>query len=95
MDCSKTFALIPAAESMKITVAVANEKDWSLRDLAMKQAFIQANSDEAAYMRLPAGCGYKNGEVVVLKVATYGLQQQYDGVILWGRVRLTRVCSVK
>lgn len=78
MDCSKTFALIPAAESMKIAVAVVNEKDWSLRDLVMKQAFIQTNSDEAAYMRVPAGCGYKNGEVVLLKLAAYGLQQQCD-----------------
>ena len=58
---------------MKIAVAVANEKDWLLRHLDVKQAFIQMHLDEAVYMKLPADCGDMSGEVVLLQRAVYGL----------------------
>ena len=44
---SKTFAPSPSAASVKIAVAVANEKGLFLRHLGAKQAFIQAHLDEA------------------------------------------------
>ena len=75
VDASETFAPTPSAASVKIAVAVANEKGWLLRHLDVKQAFIQANLDEAVYMRLPTGCGHMSGEVVLLQRAVYGLRQ--------------------
>ena len=60
---------------MEIAVAVANEKCWLLRHLAIKQAFIQANLDETVCMRLPAGCGDMSGEIVLQRWAAYGLRQ--------------------
>ena len=60
------FAPTSSAASVKIAVAVANEKGWLLRHLDVKQAFIQAYLDEAVYMRLPAGCGDMGGKVVLL-----------------------------
>ena len=72
---SEMFAPTPSAASVKIVVAVANEKDWLLRHLDAKQAFIQAHLDGAVYMRLPTGCGGMSGEVVLLQLAMYGLQQ--------------------
>ena len=70
---SETFAPTPSAASVKIAVAVANEKGWLLRHLDVKHAFIQAHLDEAVYMRLPAGCGDMSVEVVLLQRAVYGL----------------------
>ena len=52
---SETFAPTPSAASVKITVAVTNEKCWFLRPLDINQVFIEAHLDEAVYMRLPAG----------------------------------------
>ena len=75
VDVSETFAPTPSAASVKITVAVASEKGWLLRHLDVKQAFIQANLDEAVYTRLPTGCGHMSGEVVLLQRAVYGLRQ--------------------
>ena len=75
VDFSETFAPTPSAASVKIAVAVANEKGWLLRHLDVKQAFIQAHLDEAVYMRLPAGCGDISGEVVLLQRAVSGLRQ--------------------
>ena len=74
VDSSETFAPTPSAASVKIAVAVANEKGWLLRHPDVKQAFIQAH--EAVYMRLPTGCGdTSSGEVVLLQRAVYGLRQ--------------------
>ena len=75
VDFSETFAPTPVAASVKISVALANEKGWLLRHLDVQQAFIQAHLDEAVYMRLPAGCGDMGGEVVLLQRAVYRLRQ--------------------
>ena len=75
LDFSETFAPTPLAASVKIAVAVANEKGCLLRHLDVTQVFIQAHLDEAVYMRLPAGCGDMSGEVVLLQRAVYGLRQ--------------------
>ena len=75
VDFSETFAPTPAAASVKIAVDVATEKDWLLRHLDIKQAFIHAHLDEAVYMRLPAYCGGMSGEVVLLQRAVYGLRR--------------------
>ena len=75
VDVSESFAPVPSAASAKITVAVANEKDWMLRHLDIKWVFIQVHLDEAVYTRLPAGCGDMSGEVILLQRAVYGLRQ--------------------
>ena len=75
VDVSETFAPTQSTASVKVAVAVANEKGWLLRHLDVKQAFIQAHLDEAVYMRLPADCGDMSGEVVLLQRAVYGLRQ--------------------
>ena len=53
VDFSETFAPTPSAASVKIDVAVANEKGWLLRHLDIKQAFIQAHLDEAVLHEAP------------------------------------------
>ena len=75
VDFSETFALTPSARSVKIAVAVANEKSWLLRHLDVKQALIQARLDKAVYMRFPLVCGDMSGEVVMLQRAVCELRQ--------------------
>ena len=75
VDFSEMFAPTPSAASVKVTVAVVNEKDWLLRHLDIKYAFIQSHLNGAVYMRLPAGYGDMGGEVILLQRAMYGLRQ--------------------
>ena len=69
VDFSETFTPSLLAASVKIAVALANERGWLLRHLDVRHVFIQARLDEAVYMRLPAGCGDMSGDVVLLQRA--------------------------
>ena len=106
VDFSETFAPTPSAGSVKIAVAMANEKGRLLRHLGVMQSFTQVHLNEAVYMRLPAGCGDMSGEVVLLQRAVYDFDKLIDnGVCVLvecscrkfarSRERLTRVCSIR
>ena len=69
----ETYSPTPEALCVKTMVDVAVERDWELRQLDVKQAFIQANLDYDVYMTLPDSCGDKSGEIVKLNKA--GLKQ--------------------
>ena len=83
VDFYETFAATPSAASVKIAVAVVNEKGWLLWHIDIKQTFIQVHLDESVYTRLPAGCGDIIGEVVLLHRAVYGLRQTGRQWSLW------------
>ena len=69
---------LPTSEALCVrTVAAVVERDWELRLLDVKQAFIQTGMVCDVYMELPDGCGDKSGKIVKLKHAVYpyGLKQ--------------------
>ena len=67
----------PTLETLcvKTGVAAAVERDWELRQVDVKQAFVQADLDYDVYMKLPDGRGDKSGEIAKLNKAVYGLKQ--------------------
>ena len=71
----ETYSPTPEALWVKTVGAVAVERDWELRQLDVKQAFIQADLDYDLYIKSPYGCGDKSGEIVKLNKAVYGLKQ--------------------
>ena len=71
----ETYAPTPAASSVKLLVAIAVKNDWELRQLDVKQAFIQTDLDFNVFMKLLDGCGDKSGKVVKLNISVYGLKQ--------------------
>ncbi|CAM9346201.1 unnamed protein product [Ascophyllum nodosum] len=75
VDFLETYAPTPAASSVKLLVAIAVKNDWELRQLDVKQAFIQADLDFNVFMKLPDGCGDKSGKVVKLNKSVYSLKQ--------------------
>ena len=75
VDFLETYAPTPAASSVKLLVAIAVKNDWELRQLDVKQAFIQADLDFNVFARLPDGCGDKSGKVVKLNKSVHGLKQ--------------------
>ena len=56
-------------------VAIAVKNGWELRQLDVKQAFIQADLGFNVFMKLLDGCGGKNRKVVKLSKSVYGLEQ--------------------
>ena len=62
VDFLETYVPTPAASSVKLLVAIAVKNDWDLRQLVVKQAFIQAGLDYYnVFMKLPGGCGDRSG----------------------------------
>lgn len=68
---------------MKIAVSIASEKEWSLRYLDTKHAFIRGHLHEVVNMRFPGGCGDVSGEVVLMQRAVYRLRQGSSRRNLW------------
>ena len=62
VDCLlESYAPTPAASSVKLLVAIAVKKYWELRQLDVKQAYIQADLDFNVFMKLVDGYGDKYG----------------------------------
>ena len=56
-------------------VAVGVKNDWELRQLDVKQAFIQADLDFNVLIKRPGDCRDKSGKVVKISESVYGLKQ--------------------
>ena len=74
VDLLEAFAPTPAASSYKLLVAIAVKYYWELRQLDVKQAFIQTDLDFNVFMKLPDGCGDKSGKVVKINKSVYCLK---------------------
>ena len=75
VDFMETYSPTPEALCVKTVVAVTVGREWELRQLDVKQAFIQADLEYDVYMKLLDGCGDKSGKIVKLNKAVYGLKQ--------------------
>ena len=61
--------------SIKLVLAVANEKGLPLRHFDVAQAYTRASLDEEVYMKLPGGCGEQSKRSAKLDRVIYGLKQ--------------------
>ena len=64
----------PSSASVKLMLAVANEKGLPLHRFDVAQAYICASLDEEVYMKPPGGCGEKSRKTTKLERAIYGLK---------------------
>ena len=75
VDYTYSSSLFPSSASVKLILAVANERGLPLRHFDVAQAYIRASLDEEVYMKLPGDCGEKSGKTTKLERAIYGLKQ--------------------
>ncbi|CAN0299130.1 unnamed protein product [Ectocarpus fasciculatus] len=75
VDYSHSSSPCPSAASIKLLLALANEKGMKLSHWDVKQAYIHAKLKEEVYMKLPPGCGSMSGKFAKLERALYGLKQ--------------------
>ena len=75
VDYTHSSSPCPSSASVKLILAVANEKGLPLRHFDAAQVYIRASLDEKVYMKLPAGCGEQSKRTAKLERAIYGLKQ--------------------
>jgi len=77
IDFSEVFALVARLETIRMIVALASWKNWSLRQLDVKSAFLNGMLDEEVFITQPLGFVSKGNEHKVLRLrkALYGLRQ--------------------
>ena len=77
LDYLDTYALVTRLETICLLCAMANEKDWEIRHIDIKTAYLNGNINEEIYMEIPEG--FMNDKiktkVLCLKKVIYGLKQ--------------------
>jgi hypothetical protein len=74
VDYTDTFAPVTRLETLRLLFAMAVEKDWEVRQIDVKTAYLYGDLDEEVYMEPPEGTDL-GGKVYRLLKAIYGLKQ--------------------
>jgi len=75
-DFIETYSSTIQADSLRLTVAIASLNEWSLKQLDIKAAYLNADLEEKIYLKIPLGDrNYNKNNYWLLKKALYGLKQ--------------------
>ncbi|GLT44417.1 hypothetical protein SLA2020_183190 [Shorea laevis] len=77
IDFSETFSPIVKPSSIQTVLTIATVKNWSIRQLDVKNAFLHGNLSEQVFMEQPPGFTDEQypSHVCYLRKALYGLKQ--------------------
>ena len=75
IDFTDTYAPVTRLESIRLLLGIAVQKDWEIRQVDVKTAYLYGDLDEDIYMEPPEGYELEKGWVWHLKKAVYGLKQ--------------------
>ncbi|CAL5432597.1 unnamed protein product [Camellia sinensis] len=77
IDYTEVFAPVARMDTVRMIVALAAQKGWTLYQLDVKSAFLHGKLNEEVYVEQPKGYELKNNpqKVYRLKKALYGLKQ--------------------
>jgi hypothetical protein len=89
IDYEETFAPVGKLETFRYLMALANRKDWNLRQIDFKNAFLTAKMDTELYMDIRPGMEFlmdlktlAEGTVCKLIRGLYGAKQS---LALWNK----------
>ena len=77
VDFSETFAPVARMDTIRMLLALATQKGWTLHQMDVKSAFLNGYLEEEIFVEQPEGfsvAGQEN-QVYQLKKALYGLKQ--------------------
>lgn len=77
IDYQETFAPVAKINSIRVLLSLAMNSNWPLHQLDIKNAFLNGDLEEEAFMSLPPSFEEKHGKnkVCKLKKSLYGLKQ--------------------
>lgn len=75
VDYSETYSPVARLPTIRTVLAVALQKNFVLRHLDVKTAFLNGQLDEIIYMKCPDGVDIKPNHILQLKKSLYGLKQ--------------------
>lgn len=77
IDFKETFAPVARFETVRIFLALAAQRHWTVHQFDVKSAFLNGELNEEVYVEQPAGFTIKGFEdkVYQLRKALYGLKQ--------------------
>ena len=72
----ETYSPTVQADSLRLTIAIASEFNWDLKQLDIKAAYLNADLEEKIYTRIPYDDkNFNTNKFWQLKKALYGLKQ--------------------
>ena len=75
LDYDETYAPVTRLETIRLLFTIAVEKDWEVRQIDVKTAYLYGELDEEIFMEPPEGYEVPEGHVLKLQKALYGLKQ--------------------
>ena len=75
VDYTETFAPVTRVETLRLLFAMAVQRDWEIRQIDVKTAYLYGELEEEIYMEPPEGSDVPEGHVYQLIKAIYGLKQ--------------------
>jgi len=75
LDYDETYAPVTRLETIRLLLGVAAEKDWEIRQIDIKSAYLYGDLDEEIYMDAPPGYDVPEGHILHLRKALYSLKQ--------------------
>ena len=75
IDYTDTYVPVTRLKTIRLLFALAVEKDWEIRQIDVKTAYLNGDLDEEIFMAPPEGYNVPQGHVLLLKKSLYGLKQ--------------------
>jgi len=76
VNYTSTYSPTIEADSLRITISIASQYKWNLRQMDIKAAYLNAKLEEEIYVDIPEGDkNYNSGKYWILNKALYGLKQ--------------------
>lgn len=77
VDYTEVFVPVARMETIRLVVAIAAQRGWTIYQLGVKSAFLHGELNEEVFVEQPCGYVQKGNEqkVYKLKKALYGLKQ--------------------